>query len=59
MEEVIERLKRDLIKEGLKEGISSIIKNMLQKGIKVNEINELTGVSKKEIEQIKQSMEQI
>ncbi len=65
MEEVIERLKRDAIKEGLKEGlkqglkegVSSIIKNMLQKGIEVNEIKELTGVSKKEIEQIKQLME--
>lgn len=50
------RIREEGIKEGVKEGISNIIINMLQKGMKVDEIKELTGLTKKEIEQVNKTM---
>ena len=57
MEEAIEMIEADAIKrglqKGLQEGIRTIISNMLKKGISVDEIEELTGISKRKIEAIK------
>ena len=43
-------------KEGIKETIRNIINNMLQQGIEVSDINKLTGVTIKKIEQIKKEI---
>ena len=48
--------KRKGKKEGIRETIRNIVNNMLQKGIEVDEIKELTGATKKEIEQIKKQL---
>lgn len=44
------------IKEGRKEESKRIITNMLQKGMTLEEIEELTGATKEEIEQIKENI---
>lgn len=38
-------------KEGIKEGINKVLTNMLAKGMTVDQIKEITGLSSKEIEQ--------
>ena len=48
--------KRKGKREGIKETIRNIVNNMLQKGIEEDEIKELTGATKGEIEQIKKQL---
>ncbi|MCI9287431.1 MAG: Rpn family recombination-promoting nuclease/putative transposase, partial [Clostridia bacterium] len=48
--------KRKGKREGIKETIRNIVNNMLQKGIEEDEIKELTGATKREIEQIKKQL---
>ncbi len=45
-------IREDGIKIGRKEGIRIILTNMSKKGLKIEEIMEITGLSKKEIEQV-------
>ncbi|MBO5478768.1 MAG: Rpn family recombination-promoting nuclease/putative transposase [Clostridia bacterium] len=45
------------VEEGITQGIMRIINNMLAKGIKIEEIKEITGLSNKEIEEVKKEME--
>lgn len=42
--------------EGRKETIFKVISNMLQKGMNVEEIKEITGVTKREIQQVKKTI---
>lgn len=56
MEEILDRVIRYERKEERKNTIKNIINKMLQKGIEVDDIKELTGVAKKEIEEIKKTM---
>ena len=44
---------RDAREEGIKEGAIKIAKNMLKKGIDIDTIIEVTGLTKEEIEEIK------
>lgn len=43
------------IKEGIKEGILSTAKKMLKRNMEINEIQEITGLSKEEIEKLAKS----
>ena len=64
MEEILDRViryerktaKKEGKIEGKIEGIKSIINNMLQQGLEVSDINKLTGVTIKKIEQIKKEI---
>ncbi len=60
MEEILDRViryeRKTAKKEGKIEGIKSIINNMLQQGLEVSDINKLTGVTIKKIEQIKKEI---
>ncbi|MCI9287744.1 MAG: hypothetical protein HFJ57_07320 [Clostridia bacterium] len=68
MEEAIEMIEADAIERGLQKGLQKgiqkgikqktemIINNMLQKGMKLDEIKELTGATNNEIEEVKRNM---
>ena len=53
MEEILDRVIKYERREARKEEIRNVVNNMLQKGVTVNEIEELTGISKRKIEAIK------
>ncbi len=52
----IEKGKTEGREQGVKEESNRIIINMLQKGMKVDQIEELIGVPKEEIERIKERL---
>lgn len=53
---VAEQLRQEGIREGIKEGIIKIAKNAIVKGLKEEDIIELTGLTKKEIDKIRKDM---
>lgn len=53
---VADQLRQEGIKEGIKEGIIKIAKNAIIKGMKEEDILELTGLTKKEIDKIRKGM---
>lgn len=50
---MIDKEMKQARREGIKEGIKSVAIMMLQKGIRIKEIEELTGLKKEEIEKVK------
>lgn len=49
------RIRREGIKEGIREGRKTIISNMIEKGMSLKEIQEITKATKKEIEKIEKT----
>ncbi|MFA6409201.1 MAG: hypothetical protein WCW01_03395 [Gammaproteobacteria bacterium] len=44
--------KREGRQEGLRQGLKTVAKNLLKKGLPLNEIRQITNLSKKEIEKL-------
>lgn len=53
---IAEQLRQEGIREGIREGIIKTAKNAIVKGMKVEDIVDLTGLTKKEIDEIRKEM---
>ena len=54
----IERLFDDIEEKGMEKGIAKIVKNAIRKGMNLDDIIELTGLTVEEIEKIREEIQE-